>query len=49
MNDFILAASPQIEADPLIMLPFAVLLLCIAFLPFILKHHWERSFVLGFG
>jgi Na+/H+ antiporter NhaD/arsenite permease-like protein len=44
MNDFILAASPQIEADPLIMLPFAVLLLCIAFLPFILKHHWERYY-----
>jgi Na+/H+ antiporter NhaD/arsenite permease-like protein len=44
MNDFILAASPQIEADPLIMLPFAVLLLCIAFLPFILKRHWERYY-----
>jgi Na+/H+ antiporter NhaD/arsenite permease-like protein len=44
MNDFILAAGPQMEADPLIMLPFAVLLLCIAFLPFILKHHWERYY-----
>src|SRR5438132_4050527 len=44
MNDFILAASPQIEANSLIMLPFAVLLLCIAFLPFILKHHWERYY-----
>jgi Na+/H+ antiporter NhaD/arsenite permease-like protein len=44
MSDFILAASPQIEPNPLIMLPFAVLLLCIAFLPFILKHHWERYY-----
>jgi len=44
MSDFILAASPAIEPNPLIMVPFAVLLLCIAFLPFVLKHHWERHY-----
>jgi Na+/H+ antiporter NhaD/arsenite permease-like protein len=41
----ILAASiPITEAHPLSMLPFAALLLCIAFLPFVLKHHWERHY-----
>ncbi|MBA3960313.1 MAG: sodium:proton antiporter [Chthoniobacterales bacterium] len=32
------------EPTPLIMLPFAVLLLGIAIAPLILKHHWERSY-----
>lgn len=32
------------EPAPLIMLPFAALLLCIAIAPLILKHHWERSY-----
>ncbi len=40
---FFLAAAPA-EPNPLIMLPFAVLLLCIAIAPFILKHHWEHSY-----
>src|SRR5437867_10488902 len=26
------------------MLPFGLLLLCIAFLPLVLKHHWERYY-----
>lgn len=34
----------MIDPHPLSMLPFAAMLLCIAFLPFILKHHWERSY-----
>jgi len=41
----ILAASiPITEPRPLSLLPFAALLLCIAFLPFVLKHHWERHY-----
>lgn len=32
------------EPHPLIMLPFAGMLLCIALLPFILKHHWEQNY-----
>ena len=38
----ITAESP--EPNPLIMLPFAALLLCIAIAPLILKHHWEKSY-----
>ena len=38
------AAIPITESHPLSMLPFALLLLCIAFLPFVLKHHWERYY-----
>ncbi|MEO5717539.1 MAG: sodium:proton antiporter [Chthoniobacterales bacterium] len=44
--DFLLATLVLPEAEPsrLIMLPFAVLLLCIAIAPLILKHHWERHY-----
>jgi Na+/H+ antiporter NhaD/arsenite permease-like protein len=38
------AAIPITEPHPISMLPFAVLLLCIAFLPFVLKLHWERHY-----
>jgi len=38
------AAIPITQPHPLSMLPFAVLLLCIAFLPFVLKLHWERHY-----
>jgi hypothetical protein len=44
MSNFILAAAAQIEPNRLIMLPFAVLLLSIAFLPVVLKRHWERYY-----
>src|SRR5437868_13614951 len=44
MSNFVLAAAAQIEPNRLIMLPFAALLLSIAFLPFVLKHHWERYY-----
>lgn len=32
------------EPHPLIMLPFAAMLLCIALLPFILRHRWEQNY-----
>lgn len=35
---------PQLEPSRLSMLPFALLLLCIAFLPVVLKQHWERYY-----
>lgn len=40
----LLAIVPRSEPTPLIMLPFAALLLCIAIAPLILKHRWERSY-----
>ncbi len=39
-----LAIAAAAEPHPLIMLPFAAMLLCIALLPFILKHHWEQNY-----
>jgi len=47
MSNFILATAAQIEPSQWIMLPFAVLLLSIALLPIVLKHHWERYYHLG--
>jgi len=45
MSDLFLAAAiPQVEPSRLSMLPFALLLLCIAFLPVVLQHHWERYY-----
>jgi Na+/H+ antiporter NhaD/arsenite permease-like protein len=45
INCFLLAsATPAAEPHPLIMLPFAAILLCIALLPFILKHRWEENY-----
>lgn len=37
-------AFSAVEPHPLIMLPFAAMLLCIALLPFILKRHWEHNY-----
>ena len=37
-------ATAAHEPHLLIMLPFAAMLLCIALLPFILKHHWEHNY-----
>jgi hypothetical protein len=34
----------RVELNPLIMLPFAALLLSIALAPLILRHHWERYY-----
>ena len=36
--------SEAIEPHPFSMLPFAAMLLCIALLPLVLKHHWERNY-----
>jgi len=36
--------SEAIEPHPLSLLPFAAMLLCIALLPLMLKHHWERNY-----
>lgn len=44
MKLFLAAAPLPQEPHPLILLPFAAMLLCIALLPFILKHHWERNY-----
>ena len=41
---FFASATPMVEPHPLIMLPFAAILLCIALLPFILKHRWEKNY-----
>jgi len=43
-NLFLAAAMPQIEPSRFSMLPFALLLLCIAFLPIVLQRHWERYY-----
>ncbi len=43
MLAFSLSVAPD-EPTPLLMLPFGVLLLCIAIAPLILKHHWERHY-----
>jgi Na+/H+ antiporter NhaD/arsenite permease-like protein len=44
MSNFILATAAQIQPNQWIMLPFAVLLLCIALLPIVLTRHWERYY-----
>ena len=46
MSNLLLAAAipQQVEPSRLSILPFALLLLCIAFLPVVLKHHWERYY-----
>ncbi len=36
--------SNAIEPNPFSVLPFVAMLLCIALLPLILKHHWERNY-----
>jgi Na+/H+ antiporter NhaD/arsenite permease-like protein len=36
--------APSPEPHPLMLIPFVVLLLCIALMPFIHKHHWENHY-----
>jgi Na+/H+ antiporter NhaD/arsenite permease-like protein len=46
------SVSPPPEPHPLMVIPFVVLLLCIALMPFIHKHHWENHYpkvAIGFG
>ena len=38
------ATVPSPEPHPLMLIPFVVLLLCIALMPFIHKHHWENHY-----
>ena len=50
MNLLSAAALLPAEPAPLSMLPFALLLLCIAVAPVILRHQWERSYhLVAFG
>jgi len=52
LGPLLLAASPAAEPHPLMVTPFIVLLLCIALMPFIHKHHWENHYpkvAIGFG
>ncbi len=44
MQPRVLAATTLVEPHPLMLLPFVTMLLCIAWLPFILKHHWEANY-----
>src|SRR6266850_1440438 len=44
LGPLLLAASPAAEPHPLMVLPFAILLLAIALMPFIHKHHWENHY-----
>jgi len=44
LGSLLLAASPAAEPHPLMVIPFVVLLLCIALMPFIHKHHWENHY-----
>jgi Na+/H+ antiporter NhaD/arsenite permease-like protein len=38
------SSVPLPEPHPLMVIPFVVLLLCIALMPFIHKHHWEKHY-----
>ena len=44
MQPRVLAAATLVEPHPLILLPFVTMLLCTAWPPFILKHHWEANY-----
>jgi Na+/H+ antiporter NhaD/arsenite permease-like protein len=39
-----LLAAASVEPNPLMILPFALLLVCIAAMPFIHRHWWERNY-----
>src|SRR6266567_2634060 len=43
MRNLLLTAAPN-EPPLFIMLPFALLLLCIAVAPLIVRHHWDRYY-----
>lgn len=44
LDGLLMVVSPSVEPNLLIVAPFVVLLLAIALLPFILKHHWENHY-----
>ena len=44
LNPLLMVASPSAEPHPLMVAPFILLLLAIALMPFIHKHHWENHY-----
>src|ERR1019366_8024007 len=44
LSGLVMVAGPAAEPHPAMVAPFVLLLLAIAVLPFILKHHWEKHY-----
>ncbi len=44
MNGLLMVTAPGVEPHPAMVAPFVLLLLAIALLPFVLKHHWENHY-----
>jgi len=44
MNGLLMLIAPAVEPHPLMVAPFILLLLAIALMPFIHKHHWENHY-----
>jgi Na+/H+ antiporter NhaD/arsenite permease-like protein len=44
LGALLMVASPSMEPHPLMVAPFVLLLLAIALMPFIHKHHWENHY-----
>jgi Na+/H+ antiporter NhaD/arsenite permease-like protein len=44
LNGLLMVASPSVEPNRLMIAPFVLLLLAIALMPFIFKHHWENHY-----
>src|SRR6202050_1178431 len=44
MNGLLLITAPGVEPNPAMVAPFVLLLLAIALMPFIHKHHWENHY-----
>src|SRR5271154_2330598 len=44
LSGLVMAAAPTVEPHPAMVAPFVLLLLAIALMPFIFKHHWENHY-----
>ena len=44
LSGLVMVTAPAVEPHPAMVAPFVLLLLAIALLPFILKHHWENHY-----
>src|SRR5580704_4287208 len=44
LKGLLMVVSPSMEPHLLMVAPFVLLLLSIALLPFVLKHHWENHY-----
>src|SRR5258708_36792178 len=44
MNGLLMVIAPAVEPHPVMVAPFVLLLLAIALMPFIHKHHWENHY-----